>query len=350
MSAAQVENGMAKALAWAVKGEPRHAGWALQKAQKAAAEAGLSEPSLPTDVVKKMWKVVSKKSMAKALASAREGDPDRAREFEEEAQNAAAEAGLSEPSLSTRRVKKMYTVAKKKRMAEACASAREGDPDRAREFEEEAQNAAAEAGKRMAEARTYAAEGNLRMARQLEEEAQEAAAEAGLSKPSLSTETIKQMCTVAEEKSIAEAMDWAAKGEPRFAGWALERAQTAAAEAGLSKYSLSTDVVKEMWKVVMEKSMAKALVAAAEEYPDRARNFEKEAQEAAAKAGLSMPSLPTNVVQQMCTVAKEKHMAKALACAAEGEPDRARNFEKAAQEAAAEAGLPTPYLSTATTK
>ncbi|KAJ6174981.1 hypothetical protein N7485_004786 [Penicillium canescens] len=346
MSAAQVENGMAKALAWAVKGEPRHAGWALQKAQKAAAEAGLSEPSLPTDVVKKMWKVVSKKSMAKALASAREGDPDRAREFEEEAQNAAAEAGLSEPSLSTRRVKKMYTVAKKKRMAEACASAREGDPDRAREFEEEAQNAAAEAGlskpylsadvvkqmytvakeKRMAEARTYAAEGNLRMARQLEEEAQEAAAEA------------------------AEAMDWAAKGEPRFAGWALERAQTAAAEAGLSKYSLSTDVVKEMWKVVMEKSMAKALVAAAEEYPDRARNFEKEAQEAAAKAGLSMPSLPTNVVQQMCTVAKEKHMAKALACAAEGEPDRARNFEKAAQEAAAEAGLPTPYLSTATTK
>ncbi|KAJ6045565.1 uncharacterized protein N7446_012429 [Penicillium canescens] len=145
-------------------------------------------------------------------------------------------------------------------------------------------------------------------------------------------------------------MDWAAKGEPRFAGWALERAQTAAAEAGLSKYSLSTDVVKEMWKVVMEKSMAKALVAAAEEYPDRARNFEKEAQEAAAKAGLSMPSLPTNVVQQMCTVAKEKHMAKALACAAEGEPDRARNFEKAAQEAAAEAGLPTPYLSTATTK
>ncbi|KAJ6045566.1 uncharacterized protein N7446_012430 [Penicillium canescens] len=197
MSAAQVENGMAKALAWAVKGEPRHAGWALQKAQKAAAEAGLSEPSLPTDVVKKMWKVVSKKSMAKALASAREGDPDRAREFEEEAQNAAAEAGLSEPSLSTRRVKKMYTVAKKKRMAEACASAREGDPDRAREFEEEAQNAAAEAGL----SKPYLSADVVKQMYTLEEEAQEAAAEAGLSKPSLSTETIKQMCTVAEEKA-----------------------------------------------------------------------------------------------------------------------------------------------------
>ena len=96
----------------------------------------------------------------------------------------------------------------------------------------------------MADALEWAAKGDSLLARDFEKKAQKAAAEAGLPRPSLSTDTIKQMWTVTTENSMADALEWAAKGDSLLARDFEKKAQKAAAEAGLPRPSLSTDNIK----------------------------------------------------------------------------------------------------------